>query len=131
MLPPPGLPGAPPGAPPMPPAMPPGGTGAATATQPMAGSATQAVSAVKLGLEAMQKALPGLPMGSELHTAVLKSIAEISKHIEKSEGDSSSIVQQLAQMAKSAQQQPQQAAMMRAFPPSQPGAGAPPPPPGA
>lgn len=122
---------APPGAPP--PmgggGMPPGGTGAASAPQGMAGSATQAVTAVKLGLEAMQKALPGLPMGSELHTAVLKSVAEISKHIEKQQGDSASIVQQLAQMAHSAQQQPQQAAMMRAFPPSPPGGGAPPPPP--
>ena len=114
-----------------PPGMPPGGTGAASATQPMAGSAAQAVTAVKVGLEALQKALPGLPMGAELHTAVLKAVADISKHIEKQQGDSASVVQQLAQMAHSAQQQPQQAAMMRAFPPSPPGGGASPPPPPA
>lgn len=101
---------------------PPGGTGAASAPQAMAGSQAQAVTAVKVALEALQKALPGLQMGSELHTSVLKSIADISKHIEKEAGDSSSVVQQLAQMARTAQNAPQQAAMMRAVPPSPAGA---------
>lgn len=113
--------GAPPGM------APPGGTGAASAPQGMQGSGTQSVTAVKVALEALQKALPGLPMGSELHGAVLKAITDLSKHIEKAQGDSSAIIQQLGQLAAAARSSPQQGAMMRAMPPA-PGAGAPPPP---
>lgn len=121
------IPGAPGGAPPMPSA-PPGGTGAASAPQAMAGAGTQSISAVKMALEALQKALPGLPMGTDLHTAVLKALTDLSKHVGESAGDNSGVVQQLAQMARQAQQAPQAAAAMRAMPP-QPGAGAAPPPP--
>lgn len=105
---------------------PPGGTGAASAPQAMAGAGAQAISAVKTALEALQKALPGLPMGSDLHTAVLKSIGDISKHVGESAGDESGKIQQLAQLAAQARQAPQAAAMQRAFPP-QPGPGGGPP----
>lgn len=100
---------------------PPGGTGAASSSQGMPGAASQAISAVKTALEALQKALPGLPMGGELHTAVLKAIGEISKHTSKEEGDGASVVQQLAQLARQ-QGQGQPPAMMR---PPAPGGGAP------
>jgi hypothetical protein len=92
----------------------------------MAGAGTQSVTAVKVALEALQKSLPGLPMGSELHNAVLKAVAEISKHIEKAQGDPAAMIQQLAQLARAAQSSPQQGAAMRAMPPP-PSAGAPPP----
>ena len=117
---PPGMPGA---------APPAGGTGAATAPGPMPGHAAQAMTAVKMAVEALQKALPGIPMGSDMHNAVLKAVTEISKHLDKAgaEGDQASMIQQLAQMARGAQTQPPQAAaMQRMFP--GPGQGAPPPP---
>lgn len=112
------MPGA--GAPPA--GAPPGGTGAASAPQAMQGSKVQAIEAVKAGLEILQKALPGLPMGDDLHTAVLKAIGEISKHVSKGEGDAGSIVQQLAQLARQQSQNPP--AMMR--PPAPPSGGTPP-----
>jgi len=105
--------------------MPPGGTGPGMVPQAMAGAGAQAVAAVKMALEALQKALPGLPMGSELHTEVLKAVGGIAKHLEQSQGDAGSVLQQLSAMAKQAQADPQRAAMLRALSP-QPG-GAPPP----
>lgn len=95
----------------------------------MAGSAQQAMTGVKLGVEVLTKALAGLPPGSEVHTEVLKAISNISKHIGQDGGDSGANVQMLAQLARQQSQAPQQAAMMRAFP--QPQGGAPPPQPGA
>jgi hypothetical protein len=92
---------------------------------------------LKVGLEALQKALPQLPMGSEIHTSVLKAIADISKHMEKGgqgQGDSSAVIQQLVEAARMAKTQPNMAAMMpppaggAMPPPPPPGAGAPPPP---
>jgi hypothetical protein len=123
------IPGMPvPGATPIPPQMPPGGTGSASAPQAMAGAGAQAISAVKAALEAMQKAIPGLPMGSDLHTAVLKAITDISKHIGETGGDPSGIIQQLAQLAQQQKQAPQAAAAMRPFSPVPPPGAAPAPP---
>lgn len=95
----------------------------------MPGHGQQAITGIKLAMEAMQKSLPGLPMGSDLHTAVLKAITEISKHLDKAgqDGDQSAMIQQLAQMARGAQTQPPQAAAMAKMFPA-PGGGAPPPP---
>jgi len=124
-----------PGAPP--PGQVPGGVGAASSPAAMAGSAQQGMTAVKLAVEALQKALPALPMGSPLHGAVVKAVADISKHMEGMGGqgaDQGAMIQQLMQLARSAQQQPQQNAMMQAFPPGGAGGaggGAPPPGPGA
>jgi hypothetical protein len=85
----------------------------------MPGAGAQALTGVKLALEALQKSLPGIPMGSDIHTAVLKAITEISKHLDKAgqDGDQASMIQQLAQMARGQQQAPPQAAaMQRMFP---------------
>lgn len=125
------LPSPTPGSPMMP--QPPmGGTGAATAMRPQMGNLAQSLTMVHTGLEALQKALVGIPMGSELHTALLKSITDISKRLDNSQGDKASQVQGLATMARDLQANPQQAAMQRAMggggqpqPPAmpQPGAG--------
>jgi hypothetical protein len=117
-------------------APPPGGTGAATVPSNMAGAAAKAGTQVKLAVEMLQHTLPGIPMGSELHSAILKAVADISKHLDKGPDDASQIVQQLSQLARSQQQNPQQQqAMQRLFPqPAVAGAGAPPtpaPPPAA
>ncbi len=96
-----------------------GGTGAATTPQAMPGAGAQATTGVKLALEALQKSLVGIPMGSELHTAVLKAITDISKNLDKGGGgDQTAMIQQLAQMARGAQTQPppQAAAMQHMFP---------------
>ena len=113
--------GAPPG--------PPGGTGGTTTPQPMGGSAAQAMTGVKVGLEALQKALPMLPMGSELWSAVHKALGDIGKHMDMmSGGGPSSAIQQLVAMARDQRTEPQKAAMMSMFP-GPAGGGAPPPPP--
>lgn len=105
-----------------------GGTGPAMSPSPMAGHGAQSVQGVKLALEMLQKAMVGLDMGSELHTAVLKSITDISKHLDSGSADKSGMIQQLVALARGAQTQPQPqaAAMQQMFPPA--GGGAPPPP---
>lgn len=111
MIPPPPQPGMP-GAPQQP-QMPQGGTGAATAPRPMMGTGQQSMTLVHTGIEALQKALVGLPMGSELHTAVLKAITDISKRMDNSQGDASSKMQALVAMAREAQNNPQAAMMQK------------------
>jgi hypothetical protein len=104
---------------------PPMATGPAMVPGPMAGQAAQGMTGVKLALEVLQKALPGLQMGSELHSAVMKSITDLSKHIGQGADDQSGIVQQLAMLARAAQADPARMAMMRQMG----GGGAPPVPP--
>jgi hypothetical protein len=97
-----------------------GGTGAVTAPRPMMGTGAQSLTLVHTALEALQKSLVGLPMGSELHTAVLKAVTDISKRMNNESGDHSAQVQALAAMGRDAQTNPQAAAMQKMFP--QPGA---------
>jgi hypothetical protein len=87
----------------------------------MAGSAQSGQAKVKLGIEALQKALPELEMGTPLHTAVLKAVADIGKAVDKGADDQAAKVQQLMQMARSASAQPnpQGQAMQQMFPQSQ------------
>jgi hypothetical protein len=120
--------------PPMPGAPPPpmggAGTGAATAPGPMAGSAAHGMTSVKIGLEALQKALPQLPMGSELHSDVMKAISNISKHLSDQAGQGGGQIQQLMELMRAAKTgggQPNMAAMM---PGGGAAAGGAPPPPG-
>lgn len=116
-------PGAAPGAPP-----PGGAAGPATSPGPMAGAASHGAEKLKLGLKALQEALPTQPMGSPIHTAILKALTDIGKVMEKeggAKGDPGAAIQQLIEMARNAKQ-------AGGAPPQMPGAGgAPPPPPGA
>ena len=93
-----------------------GGTGPVTAPRPMMGSGAQSMTLVHTGLEALQKALVGIPMGSELHTAVLKAITDISRRMEGGGGDHAAQTQALAGMARENQSNPQAAVMQRMFP---------------
>ena len=113
-----------------------GGTGPVTAGGPLAGSAAQGMAKVKLGLEALQAALPMIPMGSELHTDLMKAVSSITKHLgdKGGEGGGGQQIQQLLEMLRNAKMQgaPPQAGMMPGGPggaPPPPGPGAPPPPP--
>jgi len=71
----------------------------------MMGAATQGVAGVKTALELLQKALGTVPLGSELHMAVLKAVTDLSKHMNDlpSQPGSQEVIQQLAQLARQAQ----------------------------
>jgi hypothetical protein len=89
-----------------PPTAAPGGTGAAMSPSPMQGNQAQGMAALKTAVEALTKALPQLPMGSEIHATALKSLTSLSKHMDgvdpqPTHGD---MVQQLAAMARQSQQ---------------------------
>lgn len=95
---------------------------------------------LKLGVEALQKALPGLPMGSEMHTAVLKALGDIGKHM-KHEGGSEGqpdVMQALVALARQKSAQPQNPMLAQLAggggggggPPPPMGGGGEPPPPG-
>ena len=113
-----------PGAPSPPPQA--GVAGPASAPGPMKGAVAGGAEKLKLGLKALQEALPSLPMGSSIHTAVLKALTDIGKAVEKEgggKGDPGAMIQQLVEMARNAKQ-------AGAPPPQMPGAGGAPPPPG-
>ena len=113
-----------PGAPSPPPQA--GVAGPATAPGPMQGAVAGGAEKLKLGLKALQEALPSLPMGSSIHTAVLKALTDIGKAVEKEgggKGDPGAMIQQLVEMARNAKQSGAPA-------PQMPGAGGAPPPPG-
>ena len=64
--------------------------------QPMAGSASHGAADVRNAFELLQRALPTLPMGSELWQAVHKAIGEIGKNIDIAGGkDNAAGVQSL------------------------------------
>lgn len=96
-----GLPGG------MPPMGPPGGTGPVSVPAAMPGAQAQGTDLVKTALEMLQKALPTIPLGGELHGAVIKAVADLSKHVGKIAGNSDpqAVVQQLAKLAMAARQQ--------------------------
>lgn len=115
----------------MPPAaMPAGGTGAVATPTPMAGGQQVGMIQVKLGLEALQKSLNSIPMGSELHGEILTALSKIGKLLAKDGGgqDPNAVVQQLALLAREAKAQPQQQAALANMigrPPGAPGGAAP------
>ena len=104
-----------------------GGTGPVTAPRPMMGNAAQSLTLVHTGLEAFQKALSGLPMGSELQTAVMKAVIEINKRLDNQQGDKPSQLQALAGMSRDLSANPQAAAMQKMMAPPGGAGGAPPP----
>ena len=123
-----------PGAPPSPPQA--GVAGPASAPGPMKGAAASGMEKLKLSLKGLQEALPALPMGSGVHTAVLKALTEIGKAVEKeggAKGDPGAMIQQLVEMARNAKQAgapaPQMPGAGAAPPPSPDGGGGPPMPP--
>lgn len=99
-------------------------------TQPQGnpGNMAAGISAVRNGVQMLQKALGVIPVGSELHGDVLKALTNLSKHMEAGQSATPALdMQQLLQMARGQAQQQPMAALQRMFPqaPNQPPAGMP------
>lgn len=120
------MPGPVPGAGPIPPQLagPPGPTGAVATPQPQAGQSAGAMSSIRNALVDLQKALPGIPMGSQLHAAILKAVESISKHIDSTDTapNKGVDIQQLAMRAREMSQASPQAALLKAISGGQGGA---------
>jgi len=82
------------------------------------GNSIAALSKLKAGLGMIQEALPALPMGSELHSAVLSAVEKISKVMPEAGtgGTQDQIAQLVAMIHKTAQQQPNAALQSLAQP---------------
>ena len=81
-----GRPPAPPPGPggmPQPPQAPPSGMGGATMPQPNPGNQAAAMQKVKIAVQALQEALPSIPLGTPPHEAVMNSIKSLGKLFEK------------------------------------------------
>src|SRR5271157_1187095 len=133
---PPGPGGAPGGMPGVHPPLPPGLMGGPPAIGPMMapqgnpGNALAAISKVKSAVTLLQEALPAIPMGSDVHTDVLKAVGMLAKHSDQGQAtDQSQITQLMAMIQKLATQQPNAALQRMAQPPSPTASPALPPPP--
>jgi hypothetical protein len=83
------------------------------------GNQVAAHAAVHAGIEAFQKALPQIPMGSELHTELLTTIKKLSSLLSDSSPDPAQQIQQLVQLARQTQQEGPMAALGRMYPQQQ------------
>lgn len=114
------------------------GTGPAMAPSGMAGGNSQGMGLVTEALKLMQKALPLLPLGSDLHNAAIKAVGDLTKHVGQGAQEAQPNAMMLQQMMRQGAQNPNAMAMQRLFggggappggggAPPGPGGGAPPP----
>jgi len=119
--------------PPFPGQLPPGLTSAPPTSGPAVaphgnpGNATQGLGDIKTALTALQKALPSIPMGTELHEAVLSAISKIGKHMTEAQNSPQMQVQNLLKMIAEARAKAPQQGLAGAM--GAPAGGAPPTPP--
>jgi hypothetical protein len=99
------------------------------APQAQHGNASMALQKVQGALKMLEEALPGVPMGTEMHTNLLKVVSDLAKGLQKVQADPSLQIQQLLQQAKQASQGSPMAALNKMYPPGAPGAGGGAPPP--
>ena len=85
------------------------------------GNASAAMLDIKNALNLLQKALPNLPMGDELHGTVLQCVTKLSKAASSIPEQPGLQAQSLMQMMRSMGQNPMQAALSKMLP--QPGQG--------
>lgn len=84
--------------------------GPAVAPHGNPGQTTEGLGGIRIALEALQKALPTVPMGTELHNAVLDAVKKIGQHMSEMQDSPQMKMQQLLQMVQHAKQaQPNQA----------------------
>lgn len=96
--------------------------GGATAPQANQGNMMAALGKVKVAIEALQGALPSIPMGSPLHTEVLSAAKNLAKHLDQDEQKGPSTQDLMAMMQQAKQAAPMQALgrMQGAAPPASP-----------
>lgn len=115
----------------------PPGAGPAVAPHGNPGNVASSLSKLKMAVDALQEALPGIPMGTQLHKNVMSAISNIGKHMsEMQESPQMKAQQLLSMLGQIRAQQPNQAlaAMGGGAPGGQPmtpslGGGMPTPPP--
>jgi hypothetical protein len=115
----------------MPPGMqaPPANLGPHTIPQSNPGNVLQAMQKLQAATKMITEAIPMIPMGSPLHTAVLKVATDLTKHLGEAKSNAQEQIQQLLQAIQSQRQAGQMQMLNRvAPPPNQPPAMAPPPP---
>jgi len=100
------------------------------APQAQHGNAQAALQKAQAALQLLQEALPGVPMGTPMHTKALRIVTDLSKLLEEVHSDPALQIQTLLQAARSNSQQSPMAALQRMYPGGQ-GGGAPQMPPGA
>jgi len=89
-----------------------GGVGAAMQPRAMLGAGVQALSLVHQALKALQLAMVGLPMGTDLHTAVLNAVRDLTRKMtdmggSTEGGDQAGMMQALVGQMRNAQANPQ------------------------
>jgi len=99
--------------------------GQGTAPQAKLGNMAAAGDKLKVAMQALQEALPAIPMGSPLHTEVLNTLKRLGSKLETGESNSAAPVQALLQMLRQAPQQNQMALLARMAPQQQAAAAAP------
>jgi hypothetical protein len=102
--------------------------GGPTAPQGNAGNAMAGLGKIKVALQALQDALPSIPMGSPLHTDVLSVAKTLSKHVDQEGQQGGAPVQSLLAMIQQAKQSAPMAALGRMGGGAPPSPAMPPPP---
>lgn len=85
---------------PIPPSLTPAPPNAGPAVAPHGnpGQTTQGLGDIRVALEALQKALPSVPMGTELHNAVIDAVKKIGAHMTEMQDSPQMKMQNLMQM---------------------------------
>jgi len=111
---------------------PPGNLGPHTIPQSNPGNVMQAMKKVQVAAKMITEAIPQIPMGTPLHTSLLKIATDLNKQLGEAKANAQEQIQQLLQAIAAQKQQGQMQTLNRvAPPPNQPPAMPPPgPPPG-
>ena len=91
----------------------------------MAGNQAVGMAKVKIAVGILQEALGTLPLGSEMHTEILKAVSNITKHMDGGGVSPSEMIQQMSALAQKARAAPPAVPSLQGGAPP-PGAGAPP-----
>lgn len=102
----------------LPPALMGGSANVGPAVQPQGnqGNAALAMIDVRNAISMLEKALPMVPIGAQLHTDILTATKTLSKNLSQGDDDQSLQLQSLLQLAKSNAQQTPIAALSRLYP---------------
>lgn len=91
-------------------------SGPATMPQGNPGNSAAAMLQVRNAVQMLEKALPSIPMGSPLHSKIMKVTSELVKELSQGDENQALQLQSLVQMMRSQSQQQPTAALTRMFP---------------